>query len=268
MADVTAGKVVVRLEGQDVGLTSLLQQLQQNMSVAQRETAQLGQAFTTLTGSQRGTESAILRQSSAYAASRIASGDYNSALVSLGSTLQKLTPGTDIFYRAQTKLQTALTQSAKTAEETAQRINNAEKTKAVAHEGGLESLAKLTGAYFAFKEVAGVVGEAINAGNELEKTEAVTRALSGSQERYNEVMALAASQQKKYGGTLQENVEALGGFVNISNRTGVSLVSIENIARRLAIIDPAQGFKGASIALKEFFSGDINSLKRMRGLYQ
>lgn len=98
-------------------------------------------------------------------------------------------------------------------------------------------------------------GEAIRMANSLERTQVTVRVLSGSIERYNEVLAIARKGQQLYGGTLEENLRGLGSLVNLANRSGASLEQLDNVSRRLAIIDPVQGIEGANIALKEFLTG-------------
>lgn len=97
---------------------------------------------------------------------------------------------------------------------------------------------------------------AVTAANSLERTESTVRALSGSQSRYNEVLEVARAGQQAYGGSLESSLRGLGTLVNLSNRAGVSLGTLDNISRRLAIVDPVQGIEGANIALKEFLSGN------------
>jgi hypothetical protein len=57
-------------------------------------------------------------------------------------------------------------------------------------------------------------------------------------------------------------MQGLTSLMPIAKRYGADLGQLDNVARRLAVVDPLQGFEGASIALKEFFSGDITSLSR------
>lgn len=98
--------------------------------------------------------------------------------------------------------------------------------------------------------------------NRLEKASATVSALTGNFGKFTDTLKIATTQQSKFGGTLEEQLQGLSSLVPISKRYNVSLEQLDNIARRLAIIDPLQGFSGASIALKEFFSGDITSLSR------
>jgi len=102
----------------------------------------------------------------------------------------------------------------------------------------------------------------LNEANKLEKTSATVSALAGDFAKYSKVMGIAAAQQRKFGGSLEEQLSGFSSLVPITKRYNVDLQQLDNIARRLAIVDPLQGFQGASIALKEFFSGDITSLSR------
>ena len=129
-------------------------------------------------------------------------------------------------------------------------------------QGVAQGLQTLVGGYLVATRVIGAFGQVINQGNELEKTLITFRVLSGSAEQYEKNLALAKAQQDRFGGSLQDTVEGMSNFANLSRRTGIEIDKLTNLARAMAVIDPAQGFKGAGIALKEFFSGDITSLAR------
>lgn len=104
--------------------------------------------------------------------------------------------------------------------------------------------------------------EMLDRANELERTSATVSAVAGSFDKFNEVITVAATQQQRFGGTLNEQLQGFTSLVQITRRYNVDLEQLDNVARRLAIIDPLQGFSGAAIALKEFFAGDITSLSR------
>lgn len=118
------------------------------------------------------------------------------------------------------------------------------------------------GLQFAIGGTAQAIGALVEQANRLDRAAATVNALSGSFQGFSRVLALAATQQQKFGGTLEENLQGFNSLIPISKRYGADLLQLDNIARRLAVIDPLQGFQGASIALKEFFSGDITSLSR------
>ena len=88
------------------------------------------------------------------------------------------------------------------------------------------------------------------------------RALSLSPETYTKALAAATQQQSRFGGTLSKNLEDMTSFIPISNTYGVDVGKSVQVARKLAAFDPAQGMQGASIALKEFLSGNVSSLSR------
>jgi hypothetical protein len=104
--------------------------------------------------------------------------------------------------------------------------------------------------------------ELIKKANDLDKVASTVNALGGSFSRFSEAMKVATTQQALYGGTLSETMQGLTSLMPIAKRYGADLGQLDNVARRLAVVDPLQGFEGASIALKEFFSGDITSLSR------
>jgi len=120
--------------------------------------------------------------------------------------------------------------------------------------GGLGGAAGALGFAFGAAELVRFGGAAIGAANDLEKTEATLRALSGTQERYAEVLALARRNQSLYGGTTQDTLEAFRGLVPLANSANVALGSLDETVRKLAILSPEQGAQGAAIALRDFLT--------------
>lgn len=104
---------------------------------------------------------------------------------------------------------------------------------------GLESGFRALGAAVALGGIAQVGADAVKGAADLQKAEATIRALSGSTERYAQVLDVARRGQSLYGGTMAENLRGLGSLVNASNRYGVELQKLDNIMRRLAGIDGA-----------------------------
>lgn len=124
---------------------------------------------------------------------------------------------------------------------------------------GLQNVLGGLGLAFSAQQIVQFGLSAVQAANSLEKTQATARALSGSVSKYNELLKLATDGQRLYGGSLEKNIGGLAGLVNLSNRAGVELSSLDQIARRLSVVDPVQGIEGASYALKEFFSNNTAS---------
>lgn len=128
-------------------------------------------------------------------------------------------------------------------------------------------LAQAAGAFGLATIGPAVVGQAIGAGVgagqqalQLQQTIRLTRELSGTQAQYNQVLAAAREQQERYGGTLQENIQGLGGLVITARSSGAELQQLIGLSQRLALLDPTQGAEGARIALSEALSGDPRSL--------
>lgn len=199
-----------------------------------------------------------LRLAQAQAKVQAASGNTAAAATTLSRALQQVSQqtrgaaqSTTWFLSAQAQLQTYIRRTNVEANRMRGTLFNLVK--------GLNSY---VGAFYALRSVFANVGAFVTAGNELEKTNFTIRALSQSQSRYNEILQVAYREQNLYGGSLRQNMQDLTGFIYLSNQTGVSLQNLLNIAKRLAILDPTQGISGASVALKEFFSGDIQSLSR------
>lgn len=237
------GSIVLELTGTDKGLSSMLRDaIKQSKTLAksfETVTVSANQVVTNL----RTVNNSALSFAQAQARLAVAQGKPAQAAQILQNALQGIPQTTVQAVNATTQL----TNVQKIAAGTAQ--NFGDKLKTLASQVGF------FGGLFIGKQVLDFTSDLIKSGNELEKAEAYMRALAGSTERYNEVIALANKQQQTFGGSLAENIRSLGTFVNVSNRTGVQLQLLENLARRLAVLDPVQGFQGAAIALKEFESG-------------
>lgn len=276
MSTIQGGTLVVSLEGRDVNLTDLLTKVENQMQRGVTTARNFDSSLAQLTNTQKRNESAIAAYAQSQARFAESSGNSNLAIQRLIAALQQLTPNTAAANTVLTQLQNTLQRQAQAAAQAAAAqarasaiAQKAQIAEAAAYQKNLSVVTRfaqgfqgLIGAYFAVTTAANVFIETINAGNELEKTEATFKALSGSTENYERNLAAARAQQARFGGSLKDNIDGLSGFANLARRTGIDINELANTARALAIVDPAQGFKGASIALKEFFSGDITSLAR------
>lgn len=120
--------------------------------------------------------------------------------------------------------------------------------------GGLNNAAATLGFAVGAREVLQFGVNAGRAANDLEKTNATIRALSGTQERYSEVLALARRNQSLYGGSTQDTLESFRGLIPLANSANVALADLDNTVRKLSILSPEQGAQGAAIALREFLT--------------
>lgn len=251
MAAISGGTIVVTLEGRDTNLGQLLSKIESQMARGVVAARQYDTAMAQISPTTSRLESANLSYAQSLARAAVASGDFAGAQRILAGALQQVTPNTTAASNAVNQLQRTIDQAS--AAQTKQRsiFTNA-----------AQGFNSLIGAYFAVTTAAKAFGAVIDQGNQLEKQQAILRGLSGDTATYEKNLSTARQQQEKFGGSLADNVEGVANFANLSRRTGVEIGKLTDLARGLATIDPAQGFKGAGIALKEFFSGDITSLAR------
>lgn len=240
MSVADGGRIVVRVEGRDVGLSDLLarinSQMNQSGSVVRTYAANMAQ----IDPATRRADSALTRFHQTLATVAAKSGDLNGAIKILAQGINQVTPATANANSMLAQMQGYINQQEVAA------------TKANFSFAGLaRGLFVLGGAYAAVSGVAQTFAQVINEGNQLEKQLVTFRVLSGSQEQYQQNLAAARAQQEKFGGSLQDTVEGMQGFAVLARNTGIEIEELTNLARAMAIIDPAQGFKGASIALKE-----------------
>lgn len=251
MSNVNGGTITVRVAGQDVGLTDLLARLNTQMNSSMGTIRNYNTTLQALDPTTKALQAEQVRFAQSMASVAAKSGDTAGAIRILGTTLQGVNTQTVAAQQGMSQLQGLLNAQ-----------DAAAKKASFSFAGLAQGIQTLVGGYLiasrVIREFAQIVGE----GNELEKTLTTFRVLSGSAEQYEKNLALAREQQNKFGGSLNDTVEGMSSFANLSARTGIEITKLTNTARALAIIDPAQGFKGAGIALKEFFSGEITSLAR------
>jgi hypothetical protein len=244
-------------------------QLQNQAAPAIRQTADATKA---LAAEEARAQQATLSRAQAVARLQLALGQNAQAERTLSQALQGVTTETTGAIRAQIQLVSIQQRGASSAQAQAasqRQAMDAMRASVSPTQVTTQSTNELANAMKSLTAAAGVVGVglgvaqiiqfgkgAIEAANSLEKTESTVNALSGSATRYKQVLAVAQAGQQAYGGSLEENLAGLGTLVNLSNRASVSLSQLDNISRRLAVVDPVQGIQGANIALKEFLSGN------------
>lgn len=124
----------------------------------------------------------------------------------------------------------------------------------------LQSIGGALAGAFAVEQIAAFSAQAIQSANQLEDVKESLSTIAGSTELYNEALRAAEQSQQLFGGSLAENISDVQAFVLSSRTAGVALDDLLLVSRQLATLDPAQGLKGANVALREFLSGNITSL--------
>jgi hypothetical protein len=226
MTDVRGGRIRIVLSATDENFTATLAKAERLATQAQGSFGKVSTTVRHLGDSAATTESSMLRLAQAQARQLSAMGNHAGAANILSNAL------------SQTSQNTVQTTNATTQLIREQQLA-AGSTKGLAN--GLTSLIHTIGpiaTFFAARQFATFAADLISAANEMEKVQAKTLALAGSQERFDEIMVLARKNTSLFGGSLKDNIDSLGTFVNLSNRTGVELGKLENVARRLAIVDP------------------------------
>ena len=246
------GTIVVRVQGEDIGLSDLLARINAQMAGSTGTIRNYATAMAQLDPALKADQAELARYAQSLAAVAAKMGDTAGAQEILSRALQQITPATTAANQVQAQLQGYLNQTSEAAERQNGSMNRLA-AAAVTLRIGFQVATSVV------REFNQVVAE----GNQLEKTLTTFRVLSGSQQNYEKNLATARQQQDRFGGSLNDTVEGMAEFANLSKRTGIEIERLTNLARALATIDPAQGFKGAGIALKELLAGDnITSLAR------
>jgi hypothetical protein len=119
----------------------------------------------------------------------------------------------------------------------------------------------------AFDNLTQYITEANNVTKQLATIQAVAAQegvykLDSATERYSHTVREAIRNQMMFGGSLNDNLNSMLKFQQISMAEGVDVRQLNQISQLLSLRDPVQGIEGATIALQELFSGDPVSLRR------
>lgn len=110
--------------------------------------------------------------------------------------------------------------------------------------------------------VGGVIDQFASSATGSNRVLTTARGLALNPNNYAAALNAADQQRKMFGGSLTSNLSQVSSFIPLSNAYGVDIGKTVKVARKLAAFDPAQGMEGASIAIKEFLSGNVSSLSR------
>jgi hypothetical protein len=96
----------------------------------------------------------------------------------------------------------------------------------------------------------------------VESARAQVLGFTNDQRVVAQVTALANKAVDQGRGTFRETYQALADLTPLARSYNADLGELLKTAQILAAVDPAQGFEGASVALREALSGDFTSLTR------
>ena len=193
-----------------------------------------------------------------------AAGDHARALALTGEALQRAEQGSVRYNNLLAQQATLERQAAREAAAAARTPKPASAGGGALGEigGAVGFVGGAGGAVFAVRATADFAIEQGKAALALDRTERAARALTGTQDRYSELVRLATQNQRLFGGSLQENIANLTGFAVAARRSGVEIATLDDLSKRLNILSPEQGAEGAAIAINEALSGNASSLVR------
>lgn len=132
--------------------------------------------------------------------------------------------------------------------------------------GGLNVGAGIAAAQQAFGALGGVIDfirdSVITLNSELERNVATFEQVTGSAEAAADVVQALRREAAVSPFSDREILDAGRALISVSERSTESLLELVRVAEVMAAIDPAQGFQGATIALREALSGDFGSFIR------
>lgn len=198
-----------------------------------------------------------------------ATGNYTAALTRIDSALSTTSSNTAEYAR----LSALAARVTKEQEQAVERAAAAHRQLDTATETSGDGVGRFSGAVDTATGLLGTLGVSLGvaeiiqfgigaarSANSLEDTNVSVKALAGSTEAYQKVLEGARAQQRLFGGTLESNIQQLGGLSNIARNTGLEIQELSDVASRLLVLDPSANFSDAAIALREAFSGDLTSL--------
>lgn len=109
---------------------------------------------------------------------------------------------------------------------------------------------------------ADLAGQALNYGAALEQTESRIVGYTGSTKALAEAQVIANRAVEQGRGTYSETLSALADLEPLARTYNTNLEDLLKTTQLLAATDPAQGFEGAAVAIREALSGDFTSLVR------
>ena len=210
MSNASGGTITVRVEGKDVGLSDLISRLNSQMAQGGAQARNYATQMASIDPTMRSLDSELARYAQSLARVAATSGDVAGSQKILAQALGQITPNTTAANNVMNQLQTSINSSAAAAQK-----------QSFSFQGVAQGLQTLVGGYLVATRVIGAFGQVINQGNELEKTLITFRVLSGSAEQYEKNLALAKAQQDRFGGSLQDTVEGMSNFANLSRRAGI-----------------------------------------------
>jgi hypothetical protein len=95
----------------------------------------------------------------------------------------------------------------------------------------------------------------------IENATAQLTVFLGSQEAANEALAIAERRAARTPFAFEDYARSLGSIAAIQKQNGGELEDYLDLVERLAAANPAEGFEGATFALREAMSGDFLSLQ-------
>lgn len=194
-------------------------------------------------------ERSALAYAQAEARLAAAQGDSARAATILRGALSAVTDETRQTLAARTQLANLERRAAADTEQAAGALRGLGRAAA-----GLGSALGAAGIAFGIAELAAFAVQAGRSAIQLERTEATIRQLAGSQARYNEVLELAEANQRIFGGSLNDNLVPLNSFLQLSNRAGASLETLNRLSQLLVASAPGRTFDDASFSLSEFLT--------------
>lgn len=109
-------------------------------------------------------------------------------------------------------------------------------------------------AVYAGNEARQFIGDSLALANAYTTVETTLKSLTGSQELYNETVAIAQRNQSLLGGSMDDQLRSMSALIPLVRTTNAELATLTTTQQLLALRTPTEGMGGAAFSLQEFLT--------------
>lgn len=106
-------------------------------------------------------------------------------------------------------------------------------------------------AIYAGNEARQFIGDSLALANSYTTVETTLKSLTGSQELYNETVAIAQRNQALLGGSMDDQLRSMSALIPLVRTTNAELATLTTTQQLLALRTPTEGMGGAAFSLQE-----------------
>lgn len=120
--------------------------------------------------------------------------------------------------------------------------------------GAASKAAGAFAAVYAGNEARQFIGDSLALANSYTTVETTLRSLTGSQELYNQTLAIAHRNQSLLGGSMDDQLRSMSALIPLVRTTNAELATLTTTQQLLALRTPTEGMGGAAFSLQEMLT--------------